>query len=282
VNWTLIEERFFAFSQNDTKIGFFLSLFSLSHCRGSPQFRKPDRLKPVLLDACNRRQHGKRWIVCVCATGGRALPLETARTETTQKVLLIWILGGPCWGMPWAYAYFFSRPSPKLPWSSRCRARTALAMAKQFAATQGAQLGGYDSSIVFEVDDEAKTYLEREVGLQQANRMMTNEVQHLVIGRLGSSVPCKKKNSMCVSILSAASSATCTNSKKPRPARASNAPRPRPRRNPFWRDALHTDLSLYDFREEEAKSDGAPGASRLEFFPGSGAAFPCQRTRRTA
>src|ERR1700740_3293174 len=52
----------------------------------------------------------------------------------------------------------------------------ALAVAKQFAVAQGAQLPGYDSSIVFDLDDTAKTYLEREVGLQQANQMMAADV----------------------------------------------------------------------------------------------------------
>ena len=41
---------------------------------------------------------------------------------------------------------------------------------------QGASLDGYQSSIVFNVDDDPKTYLEREVGLEQANRLMSSEV----------------------------------------------------------------------------------------------------------
>src|SRR6202023_3242331 len=52
----------------------------------------------------------------------------------------------------------------------------ALEQARQFAISQGAQLDGYESSIVFDVDETDKTYLEREVGLKQANQMMTNDV----------------------------------------------------------------------------------------------------------
>ena len=45
-----------------------------------------------------------------------------------------------------------------------------------FAAGQGLSLQGYQSAIVFDVDDDTKTYLEREVGLEQANRLMSSEV----------------------------------------------------------------------------------------------------------
>ena len=37
----------------------------------------------------------------------------------------------------------------------------------------GENVNGYQSSITFEVDDNAKTYLERELGLQEANRLMS-------------------------------------------------------------------------------------------------------------
>ena len=52
----------------------------------------------------------------------------------------------------------------------------ALDQARAFAVSQGASLDGYQSSIVFNVDDDPKTYLEREVGLEQANRLMSSEV----------------------------------------------------------------------------------------------------------
>ena len=101
------------------------------------------------------------------------MPLERL-DRNDAKVLLIWILAGLV-GACVAYAYFF-QAFPEASVEFKVPRADALAMAKQFAATQSAQLGGYDSSIVFEVDDEAKTYLEREVGLQRANRMMANEV----------------------------------------------------------------------------------------------------------
>ena len=40
----------------------------------------------------------------------------------------------------------------------------------------GENISGYQSAIVFDVDDNAKTYLEREVGLQQANQLMSSQL----------------------------------------------------------------------------------------------------------
>jgi hypothetical protein len=95
------------------------------------------------------------------------LPLERL-DRNDAKVLLIWILAGLV-GAFVAYTYFF-RAFPEASVEFKVPRADALAVAKQFAVEQGAQFNGYDSSIVFDVDDTAKTYLEREVGLQQATR----------------------------------------------------------------------------------------------------------------
>src|SRR5208283_431165 len=52
----------------------------------------------------------------------------------------------------------------------------ALARAQKFLGSVGEDVSGYQSAIVFDVDDNAKTYLEREVGLQQANQLMSSEL----------------------------------------------------------------------------------------------------------
>src|ERR1700722_15988790 len=101
------------------------------------------------------------------------LPLERL-DRNDAKVLLIWVLAGIL-GASVAYTFFF-RAFPEASAEFKVPRPEALSAARQFAAAQGAQLDGYDSSIVFEVDDSAKTYLEREVGLQQANHMMANEI----------------------------------------------------------------------------------------------------------
>src|SRR3984893_17069754 len=91
-----------------------------------------------------------------------------------KKVLLVWILAGLL-GAGVAYKYFF-QAFPEASIEFKVPRAAALELAKQFASAQGAQLNGYQSSIIFQVDDNAKTYLEREVGLKHANQMMTNEV----------------------------------------------------------------------------------------------------------
>ena len=90
------------------------------------------------------------------------------------RLLLIWILAGLI-GAGVACKYFF-QAFPEASVEFKVPRGSALEQARQFAAAQGAELGGHDSSIVFDVDDTAKTYLEREVGLAQANQLMTNQV----------------------------------------------------------------------------------------------------------
>ena len=91
-----------------------------------------------------------------------------------KKALLIWLLAGLL-AAAVAYKYFY-RAFPEASVEFKVPRAAALGLARQFAASQGALLDGYQSSIIFDVDDTAKTYLEREVGLEQANRMMARDV----------------------------------------------------------------------------------------------------------
>src|ERR1039457_811885 len=91
-----------------------------------------------------------------------------------KKVLLIWILAGLL-GAGVAYTYFF-QAFPEASVEFKVTRAAALEQARQFASAQGAQLDGYQSSIIFDVDETAKTYLEREVGPKQANQVMTSDV----------------------------------------------------------------------------------------------------------
>ena len=90
------------------------------------------------------------------------------------RVLLLWILVGLV-GAGVAFKYFF-RAFPEASVDFRVSRAAALEVARSFLTAQGHALGAYQSSIVFRVDDDAKTYLEREVGLEQANRLMAQEV----------------------------------------------------------------------------------------------------------
>jgi hypothetical protein len=90
------------------------------------------------------------------------------------RVLLLWILAGVL-GASVAYKYFFVA-FPEASVDFKVSRGAALERARRFLTTQGQRLEGYKSSIVFEVDDDTKTYLEREVGLERANQLMASQV----------------------------------------------------------------------------------------------------------
>lgn len=110
------------------------------------------------------------------------MPAESSLTYPTSKhlnardgrVLLLWLLAGLI-GAGVAYRYFF-QAFPEASVNFTVTRGAALDQAREFAISRGASLAGYQSSIVFNVDDDAKTYLEREVGLEQANQLMSSEV----------------------------------------------------------------------------------------------------------
>src|SRR3984957_7437774 len=178
------------------------------------------------------------------------------------KVLLLWIFAGIL-GACVAYTYFF-RAFPEASVEFKVPRADALAIAKQFAAAQGAQLGGYDSSIVFDLDDTAKTYLEREIGLQQANQMMTNEV-HIWYWQTRFFRPLQKEE-FDVRVDPAGGivgyqhelEEAAPGARLERAAAQSIA-------ESFLRETLHANLSLYDFREEEANSTERPNRRDWSF-----------------
>ena len=82
--------------------------------------------------------------------------LSRERLDGNDKtVLLIWILAGLL-GAGVAYKYFF-QAFPEASVQFKVPRAAALEEARQFAISQGAQLAGYQSTIIFQVDDTAKT-----------------------------------------------------------------------------------------------------------------------------
>ncbi len=77
--------------------------------------------------------------------------------------------------MVFAHKYFF-RAFPEASVDFKVSRGEAQKRAKEFVEGLGENLNGYQSAIVFDVDENAKTYLERELGLQQANRLMSGEL----------------------------------------------------------------------------------------------------------
>ena len=95
-------------------------------------------------------------------------------TVSDKRALLLWVLLGIV-GVVFAQKYFF-RAFPEASVDFRVSRSEALQRARSFLGGFGDDVSGYRSAVAFDVDENAKTYLEREVGVQQANRLMSSEL----------------------------------------------------------------------------------------------------------
>jgi len=95
-------------------------------------------------------------------------------TGSDKRALLLWVVAGIL-GALFAHKYFF-RAFPEASVNFQVSREEALVRAQKFVTGLGENVNGYRSAIVFNVDDNAKTYLERELGLQEANRLMSSEL----------------------------------------------------------------------------------------------------------
>jgi Type II CAAX prenyl endopeptidase Rce1-like len=95
-------------------------------------------------------------------------------TGSDKRALFLWVVLGTL-GALFAYKYFF-RAFPEASVNFQVSREESLARAQKFVTGLGENVSGYRSAIVFNVDDNAKVYLEREVGLEQANRLMSSEL----------------------------------------------------------------------------------------------------------
>jgi hypothetical protein len=93
-------------------------------------------------------------------------------TGSDKRALFLWVVLGIL-GVLFAYKYFFSA-FPEASVNFQVSRGEALTRAQKFVSGLGENVSGYRSAIVFSVDDNAKVYLEREVGLEQANRLMSS------------------------------------------------------------------------------------------------------------
>jgi membrane protease YdiL (CAAX protease family) len=80
-------------------------------------------------------------------------------------------------GTVWFSIGNFYRAFPEASIDFRVSREDALQTASRFLAGQGLHVAGYRQAARFDFDDEAKTFLEREAGLEQANRIMGTRVR---------------------------------------------------------------------------------------------------------
>jgi len=95
-------------------------------------------------------------------------------TSSDKRALLLWVLAGVI-GALCAYKFYF-RAFPEASVNFQVSREEALKRAQTFVAGMGQDVSGYQSAIIFNLDENAKTYLEREVGLQQANQIMSSQL----------------------------------------------------------------------------------------------------------
>ncbi len=99
---------------------------------------------------------------------------ETKLTGKDVRVLALWLVAGVI-GAAVAFQYFFAA-FPEASVDFRVTRQEAVARARDLLGALGHDTGEYQSSVVFQVDQTAKTYLERELDLRLANQLMAGEV----------------------------------------------------------------------------------------------------------
>jgi membrane protease YdiL (CAAX protease family) len=93
-------------------------------------------------------------------------------TSSEKRALLLWVAAGIV-GLLFAHKYFF-QAFPEASVNFQVSREEALSRARKFITGLGENLSGYKSSIIFDVDDDAKVYLERQLGLSEANSRMSS------------------------------------------------------------------------------------------------------------
>ena len=99
---------------------------------------------------------------------------STKLTGSEKRALLLWVLAGIA-GLFFAQRYFF-RAFPEASVDFKVSRPQAMERAKAFLGGLGENVEGYRSSIEFGVEEEEKVYLERALGLQQANQLAASQI----------------------------------------------------------------------------------------------------------
>ncbi len=179
-----------------------------------------------------------------------------------KKVLILWLLAGLLGGGV-AYKYFF-QAFPEAAVEFKVPRADALAEARQFASSQGAHLDGYQSSIIFDLDDTAKTYLEREVGLERANRMMAGDV-HIWYWKTRFFRPLQKEEFDVLVDPSGQITGYGHPLEEATPGVYLDRAAAQSVAESFLRDTLHIDLTRYDSLEQEANATELPNRRDWSF-----------------
>jgi membrane protease YdiL (CAAX protease family) len=179
-----------------------------------------------------------------------------------KRALLLWVVFGII-GTIFAYKYFF-RAFPEASVDFRVTRGEALKLAQSFLAGLGENVSGYRSAIVFSVDDDSKTYLERELGLQQANQLMSSQL-HVWYWDVRFFRPLQEEE-FYVRVSPAGNVVGYTHKiEEARPGAALDRAASQARAQNFLVSKLGLDPSQWDFLPEEANSTKRPNRTDWDF-----------------
>ena len=99
---------------------------------------------------------------------------STKLSGPEKRALLLWILAGIV-GLFFAHRYFF-RAFPEASVDFKVTRPQALERARAFVAGLGENVAGFRTSIEFKVREEEKVYVERELGLLEANQLSASQI----------------------------------------------------------------------------------------------------------
>ena len=179
-----------------------------------------------------------------------------------KRALLLWVVFGII-GTIFAYKYFF-RAFPEASVDFRVTRPEALKVAQDFVGGLGENVEGYRSAIVFSVDDDAKTYLERELGLQQANQLMSSQL-HVWYWDVRFFRPLQEEE-FYVRVSPAGNVVGYTHKiEEARPGATLDRATAQARAQNFLASKLGLDPSQWDFLPEEANSIKRPNRTDWDF-----------------
>jgi Type II CAAX prenyl endopeptidase Rce1-like len=183
-------------------------------------------------------------------------------SRSEKRALLLWVVFGIL-GTAFAYKYFF-RAFPEASVDFRVTRPEALKLAQNFVAGLGENVSGFQSAIVFNVDDDAKTYLERELGLQQANQLMSSQL-HVWYWDVRFFRPLQEEE-FYVRVSPAGNVVGYTHKiEEARPGATLDRATAQARAQNFLVSKLGLDRSEWDFLPEEANSTKRPNRTDWDF-----------------
>src|SRR5215471_15021544 len=122
---------------------------------------------------CIGRRRKHRWCRSTTSADGHQMMERLRASDYRFLAICLALLAGTVWYS----TRNFHRAFPEASIDFKVNRDDARVLAEKFLKGEGKQLDGYRHAAQFDYDDDAKTFLERELGLEQANRLMGTRVR---------------------------------------------------------------------------------------------------------